>query len=635
MVDAVYTFTFGYLAQAAVALIMAAILWRFHSHYRRAHLTWWALGWGLLAMHLVCGACANWMHTFLGPRDVLRSATSFAGIVAGYWQLAFLLFGTFEFTRGKNVSPRRVRQALTGLGLVSLVVLIGTLWTDSWWRLLFRVGLGSLASGIAYLIAARAFVRVRRDAGLGRNMAFIGFVTVGLFRLQEFVVLALGKATTLPPLYALVMSYGGCCFLAFLGISMIAWLLEGERDRLVTASAALKRTEDQLRHAQKMEAVGILAGGIAHDFNNLLTVMMGYVENAARSAVDSGVRSDIENIRGAAERAAMLTTQLLAFSRKQPQQPKILDLNAVVNGLEKFLRRLIGEDIRFVTRLERDLAHVKVDQGQIEQVIVNLVVNSRDALPNGGEIAIETANHDLPTARRIGPDEMAAGEWVRLTVRDSGCGMDEATRQHIFEPFFTTKEPGKGTGLGLAVVYGIVTQSRGAIDLESAVGKGTAFHVFLPRTVETPAPTEPQRRRRTSARAREMILLVEDEPMVRQLCHRVLTSRGYRVLVASNGEEAMQLSAAHAGPIDLLITDIVMPGINGRDLADRLRPARPEMDVLLMSGYPDRVPTRRALIDDRVSFLEKPFTPDRLLSRVQEILDISGYQRRVQAQGAV
>lgn len=391
------------------------------------------------------------------------------------------------------------------------------------------------------------------------------------------------------------------------------------------AEDALRIKEEQLRQSQKMEAVGQLAGGVAHDFNNLLTIILGYSDVLGESPTLSAEQQHemLGEIHCAAERAADLTRQLLAFSRKQVLDPKILNLNEVVAGMNKMLGRLIGEDIAIHTNFARELQLISADPGQIEQVIMNLAVNARDAMPQGGDISFTTENVDLDENYAQSHAEVTPGSYVMLAISDTGCGMDEATRRRIFEPFFTTKEVGKGTGLGLATVYGIVKQSGGHIWVYSEVGQGTVFKIYFP-AVDVPGETN---RRATVddsvLRGNETILLVEDEQGVRALARRVLELFGYTVLEAKDPLEAIQLSRSHNGPIDLLLTDVIMPQMNGKKLSEVLVPERPEMKVLFMSGYTDDVVTRKRVLEPGVWFLQKPFTPSALATKLRAVLSPS------------
>jgi PAS domain S-box-containing protein len=368
-----------------------------------------------------------------------------------------------------------------------------------------------------------------------------------------------------------------------------------------------KEAEAQLRQAQKMEAVGRLAGGIAHDFNNLLTAISGYSEFLIAGQTDDRLRRHAEEIKKAAGRAAALTGQLLAFSRRQVLQPRVLDLNAVVSDMDMMLRRLIGEDVELVTVLDPELASVKADPTQVEQVIVNLAVNARDAMPQGGSVTVETAN--------VVTD---AGSYVELRLTDTGTGMTEAERRQLFDPFFTTKEG--GTGLGLATVYGIVEQSGGEIEVETEPGLGSSFRILLP-AVETeperlsaPADSEP-------ATGDETILLIEDEAVVRRLVAEILESHGYSVLPAGDGPSALELLRRHPGSVDLLLSDVVMPGMSGPDVANAVAAMRPDVRVLYISGYTDSHVGNHGVLEPGVQLLQKPFNADELTRAVRSVLD--------------
>ncbi|HUF35844.1 MAG TPA: PAS domain S-box protein [Gemmatimonadales bacterium] len=379
--------------------------------------------------------------------------------------------------------------------------------------------------------------------------------------------------------------------------------------------------EEQLRQSQKMEAVGKLAGGVAHDFNNLLTAIAGYAELVLDTlASEDPRRLDVQEICQATDRAATLTRQLLAFSRRQVLQPRLLDLHNLVMGVERLVRRLIGEDVEIVSLTEPGLGLVRADPSQLEQVLLNLAVNARDAMPGGGRLTIETRNALLGPEYTAGHAAVEPGPYVLLAVTDNGSGMDDATRTRIFEPFFTTKEPGRGTGLGLSMVYGIVKQSGGYIWVYSEVGRGTSFKIYLPRVAGEVAQAAPEPAP-SGQGGKETILLVEDEPAVRSLAHRLLTERGYRVIAAADGTAALDLAGRHEGVIDLLMTDVVMPGMGGRELAERLLALRPATRVLYITGYTEDTVVRHGLVRSGLSFLEKPFRPDVLLARVRQVLD--------------
>ncbi|HKI10813.1 MAG TPA: PAS domain S-box protein [Candidatus Acidoferrum sp.] len=383
-----------------------------------------------------------------------------------------------------------------------------------------------------------------------------------------------------------------------------------------------KQLETQLQQSRKMEAVGRLAGGIAHDFNNLLTIITGYTELAlSRPTVPPELRSDIERIENAAGRAAGLVRQLLAFSRRQVLQPKIIDVNGVVLNLDKLLRRLMDDNVEMVTHVQEEVGKVKADPAQLEQVIMNLVVNARDAMPNGGRLVVETANADLDASYTENHVSMKPGRYVMLAVSDTGVGMDRRTIAHIFEPFYTTKESGRGTGLGLSTVYGIVKQSGGHIWVYSEPGKGSTFKVYLPRVDGPVEETGVAQPRALSKRGAETILLVEDEEEVRNLIQTVLTEHGYDVIPARDPQHAEQLAATYAREIHLLLTDVVMPGTGGRELASRITPHRPDIRVLFMSGYTENVITSGGMLEKGLAFLQKPFTPAVLVEKVREVLN--------------
>ena len=385
----------------------------------------------------------------------------------------------------------------------------------------------------------------------------------------------------------------------------------------------LSETQDQLTQARKMEAVGRLAGGIAHDFNNLLTVMTGRSQLLLRRLTpEDPVRSEIELIEKTANRAADLTRQLLAFSRKQILQPAVMNLNAAVATMSEMLRRMIGEDVLLVTALDPALGWVQADPSQIEQIVINLAVNARDAMPKGGRLTLETANVELEGAYARAHVGAHPGPHVMLAVSDTGVGMDADTRTRIFEPFFTTKGPGKGTGLGLATVYGIVKQSGGHICVYSELGQGTAFKIYLPRVDRAADPVEPGGLLAHVAQGRETILLVEDEGAVRELARDILEANGYAVLEARHGDEALAICERHSEAIHLMLTDVVMPGMNGRELAERLARLRPQTKVLYMSGYTDNAIILDGVLNGRAVFLQKPFTPDALARKVREVLSL-------------
>ncbi len=386
----------------------------------------------------------------------------------------------------------------------------------------------------------------------------------------------------------------------------------------ITARRAL---EDELRQAQKIEAVGRLAGGIAHDFNNLLTAIFGFTDLALEQLeANHPARPEVQEVRKAAESAASLTRQLLAFSRKQVLQPRLINLNNTVQRMHTLLQRVIGEHIHLVTRLAPSLYDVFADPGQLEQIVMNLAINARDAMPTGGQLTIDTVNVAFETvdlARKRG----GAGDFVRVTISDTGLGMGETVRARLFEPFFTTKERGRGTGLGLATVYGVVRQSGGYIWVDSVLGQGTTFTLDFPRAADMRDGQSETADQRTVPGAGETILLVEDLPSVRTVMREWLARNGYRILEADSGEAALQLADSFHSPIDLLLTDVVMPAMSGRELARRVQVLRPEIRVLYTSGYTDDLIAHHGVLEAGVSFLQKPFTQQQLLQKLREVLD--------------
>ncbi|HEU5408283.1 MAG TPA: response regulator [Nitrospira sp.] len=392
------------------------------------------------------------------------------------------------------------------------------------------------------------------------------------------------------------------------------------------AEKALLQSEMQLRQLQKLEAVGRLAGGLAHDFNNLLTVIMGHSQVLlGEMGPDHPLRSRVEEMQKAGDRARILIRQLLAFSRRQPSGAKVQSLNATLSNIETMLRRLIGADIQLTLRLSTDDLRIKADPALVEQIVMNLVVNARDAMLTGGKLTIETASAKLDHQPRYLVNPIPPGEYVRLSVSDTGCGMSSEVQEHMFKPFFTTKEEGKGTGLGLSTVFGIVTESGGGLDVISARGTGTRFDVYLPRVISEMEASTDENVPLQSVEGHETILLVEDEEDVRILIRDELRKLGYRIVEARNGVEACLVATPHIGKLKLLLTDIVMPGMSGTELARHLRVIKPELKLLFISGYTDDVGIGAG--DPASAYLQKPFTPEALASSVRELLNVKPINR--------
>jgi two-component system cell cycle sensor histidine kinase/response regulator CckA len=399
-----------------------------------------------------------------------------------------------------------------------------------------------------------------------------------------------------------------------------AIILEG----LMEDVTEFKKLERQLLQAQKMEAIGTLAGGVAHDFNNILTSIIGNAELMLMTVDKDGpLREEIEEIKIAGERAAALTRQLLAFSRKQIVQPEILDLNELLTDIEKMVVRLIGEDVEIRMIPESALWRIEIDPGQMEQVIINLAVNARDAMPTGGKLTIETANMDLDENyfAEHGIVEERPGPYVMMAVSDTGSGMDKEVQEHIFDPFYTTKEKGKGTGLGLSTIYGIVKQNNGFIWVYSEPGQGSTFEVYLPKVKGDVKAEEKGQTPVENLDGFETVLIVEDNDSLRKLARTVLKQNGYKVLAAENGEDALRISMGNKGPIDLIVTDVVMPKMSGRETVERLQPLYPKMKVIYMSGYTDNSIVHHGVLTPGLNFLEKPFSPEGLARKVREVLD--------------
>jgi two-component system cell cycle sensor histidine kinase/response regulator CckA len=438
--------------------------------------------------------------------------------------------------------------------------------------------------------------------------------------IAEFEAQARGEKILAPRLPCLRKD--GSIFLADVSVTLLE--LDGRKCIVgfFTDITERKHLEDQFLQAQRMEAVGVLAGGVAHDFNNLLTVIKGYAELSMKDfAQNDPKRKDVEHIAKAARRAESLTSQLLAFSRKQILQPKILNLNDIIDETNKMLQRLIGEDIEIACITKPDLGFVNADPVQLQQIIMNLAVNARDAMPQGGRLTIETANVEFAEDYIRNQAEARAGSYVMLAISDDGVGMDAATQARIFDPFFTTKGSRQGTGLGLSTVYGIIKQSNGSIFVYSEPGLGTTFKIYLPQVEGATAPAAAETKSEEEFRGSETVLVVEDEKAVQALICRILRERGYNVFEAADGIEAQHIDRKYEGKIHLVLTDVILPGTNGKDIIAQLKSSRPEIKALYVSGYTDDTIFNHGILDSNAAFLQKPFTADGLARKVREVLE--------------
>ena len=530
-----------------------------------------------------------------------------AFLLFAFWLLVGLVYdlGMRKFAR--LVTPESA-QALMYAVDITLLTILHAIVGGGWWMgatvylVVANAAFTTLPEGLGRAVsayAALAFIAmiVSHSFGIGEYQAFLGIQTIeGHF---AFAVVAAVFGT-------MVMVTG-----IFLQDSFVRHTRE--------SAEKLRASEEQLRHAQKMEAIGGLAGGIAHDFNNILTAIRTY-NNFLLEDLPAGhsSRREAAGIAKAVDHAANLTRQLLAFSRRQIMQPRVMSLNETVTGIEQMLARVLGSSIQIVTQLDAELGAVNADPGQIEQVLMNLALNARDAMPDGGKLRIETSNATLDGTYMKQHGAAEPGEYVMIAVRDTGIGMDRATQSRIFEPFFTTKENGKGTGLGLAMVYGIVKQSGGYVWVYSEPGQGTTFKIYLPRTDDGVQPIQRDALRIADLRGTETVLLVEDEEPVRETSARLLRRAGYTVIEASNGVAALTAFEQEQERVDVIVTDMVMPEMGGREFARKVRAIDPELPIVFVSGYTDDDELRKSGLDDRSFFIEKPFTPEQLLARLRE-----------------
>ncbi|GAB4372283.1 MAG: hypothetical protein Kow00128_20900 [Deltaproteobacteria bacterium] len=586
----------GWLIPATVASsigtsVLAAVYFYLWSRFRERHLWIWGTSWGIGTL-VFLSAAAGALHPSWPAPMAAYHLTHFTSTM-------FLLWGTYVFA-GKTMP----RAWIFGLALGVVWILYGVF-----------AGLSFLAAtlpvylflGAVYIQTGLVFLRMEGGKGLGKKLTAWSFLLWGIHKMDFPFLRPVEWFAPIGFLLGALFAFAGA-----LGILLVFF----DRTR-----EQLSLQEQRLRQAQKMEAVGRLAGGIAHDFNNLLTVINGYADRlVSRANGDEALRREANEIRTAGARAATLTRQLLSFSRRQVVAPRVFDPNALIEDLSSMLRRLIGERIELATDLAPDLLRMKADPAQVEQVLVNLVVNARDAMPDGGRITIATANRNGTEGNDGWRVEPANGPQVEIAVSDTGCGMDAETLTHLFEPFFTTKEVGRGTGLGLAIVHGAVRQMGGTVEVWSEPGRGASFRLFFPAT-EAPAEAEAESGLPgEAAGAKGTVLVVEDEEPVRTLICDVLRREGYDLLEAADGEEALRVVSRYDGSISLVVTDLVMPGMNGRDLGKALRSGHPGIAVLYTSGYPGEPFLTEGALEEGSRYLQKPFSPEALSRAVGEML---------------
>jgi PAS domain S-box-containing protein len=741
-----------YAGQAALGLVLGAVLRGFFDIYKRSYLRLWAHGWLAMSLYCVMSGALLYVSQSQAVPQWARAALAATTSLIFYVFVADLAFGAYSLVRDRDVSAGT--QALVMTAFLPIAVVTSFVQADAKAdpaiAIALQLGVRSLVAGLPFIGVGRWLLGVRTDGALlGRRSLGGAYIAYGLSQLYYAWVATVALRNGTVPSYVFYVGFVELMLLAVIGLGMVVWLLDEDRERIIAASTEAarakealrereaqlraiidnspafifakdldgrylfinrpflemwrfeegnvigktdadlfpeylvrvfreddaevlsrnglleteieypvagiprlflsskfplrdetgrpygvcgittdlterKRLEDHLRQAQKLESIGRLAGGVAHDFNNLLTAILGHVE-LGQKALEAGhpLHADLAEVHRAGMRAANLTRQLLAFARQQMIEPRLVDLNGLLSGMDALLRRLAGETVTIRTELAPRLWAVRADPGQLEQVAMNLVVNARDAMPNGGTLTIRT------THARVRPDEPAAdgsvpaGDYVLLEVADSGVGMSESVRSRIFEPFFTTKEKGRGTGLGLATSYGIVKQSGGYISASSREGEGTMFRIYLPRVEGEPVAADERAVPAGAlvARPGETILVVEDEPAVRAVAVRTLRNAGYAVLEAIDGEHGLEVASAHPGKIDMVLTDVVMPRLGGRELIEQLKPIRPKLRTLFTSGYTDDAFIRDGLLDEDILLLHKPFAPVVLLTRVRQILD--------------
>ena len=558
-------------------------------------------------------------------RLLVRRGDEAPGRLAPLGGLGFLLVGLGLVLRGMRRAPRAAEALALVTSGIAFFALVGRLYGTQQLQGIAPYTWMPWLTAVAFLISLLGLLAMPPPGPLTTLLVSgdaAGVVARRLLPGAIILPVLLGWIRLIGSRAGLYGDELGVTFMVLASVVGFAGLIAWTAGTLQRRDRELRRLEQSFIQAQRMEVVGRLAGGVAHDFNNLLTPIMGYADLLlGRLGPGDPVRNELEEIRKAGERGAGLTRQLLAFSRKQVLQPRVVDLNALIRNIAELLRRLIGEDVSLDLVEGQDLWPVQADPGQMDQVLMNLAVNARDAMPGGGRLILETSNVVIARAYAYAHPEIEPGSYVMLAVSDTGVGMDESVQSHLFEPFFTTKERGKGTGLGLATVHGIVRQSHGHIWVYSELGRGTTFKISLPRafTAATPAPGTPTAR--SALHGTETVLIAEDDWALRAFAVRALQAQGYTTLEAADGEEALDLAQRHSGPIDLVLTDVVMPGINGRELARRLEEMRTGLRVLFMSGHTDDAIVHHGVLEPGTLLLPKPFAAEDLARQVREALD--------------
>lgn len=629
-----------YAVQMVGTAFLGLLLMAFYRTYGHSYLREWAWSWAALCVYVAGALVAILGARELPPQNPLRLGLAATTLVGGYTQIAFLLLGTHAVVRGRPVLEKRRRLLVGGAVLIGVLLAFPFTSEPALFELRYftRVGVRSGAAAVAFLTAGVWLLRSGEwSRGLGRRIVLGAFLLYGLEQVNYFTMHTL-EILGLRQLSESMAYLGFVDFLLqfAMGLGMIIWLLEDERNALSHTAEALRRSEERLRRSQRLEQVGQLAGGVAHDFNNLLTVITGRGQRLmSRVERDSEEWYEAQQIDQAAARGASLVQQLLAFSRKQVLAPQCVQANWSVRQVQGMLKRLIGEQIKFRCELSEDLGWTMVDPVQLEQVLLNLVINARDAMPDGGTLTVSTKNVAVAVEESDSLVGLMPGEHIEISVHDTGIGMDEETQRHAFEPFFTTKGVGEGSGLGMATVYGVVRQSGGSVVIDSSPGSGTAVHVYLPRVAAPEGQVEPPLqggrsaviagRRRGGAQGGNgapaaTVLVVEDDERIRSLLTAVLTDNGYEALVARNGAIALDIARTNDRKIDLLLTDIVMPKIGGPELAEKLLEMNPDLRVVFMTGYAEEVISAQMRPDDR-PLLEKPFS-------LPEFLEVVGSSLR-------